>query len=97
MDRVKVEKDWKTRGYSCGLWVDPPGQTWEDYSHETDELLMVIEGALELEMQGKVLRPEVGEEILIPAKMLHSVRNVGRTTSRWLYGYKKGSRLNGKA
>ncbi|HXV28457.1 MAG TPA: cupin domain-containing protein [bacterium] len=89
MDRVKVEKDWKTRGFSCGLWVDPPGQTWENYSHEVDELLMVVEGELELEMQGKVTRPRVGEEILIPAKVLHSVRNIGRTTSRWLYGYKR--------
>ncbi len=89
MNRIQVEKDWKTRGYSCGLWVDPPGQTWENYSHETEELLMVIEGKLELELQGKVLYPRVGEEILIPAKMLHSVRNVGRTTSRWLYGYKR--------
>ncbi len=89
MNRIQVEKDWKTRGFSCGLWVDPPGQTWENYSHETEELLMLVEGELELEMQGKVLYPRVGEEILIPAKALHSVRNVGRTTSRWLYGYKR--------
>lgn len=89
MNRIQVEKDWKIRGFSCGLWVDPPGQTWENYSHDTDELFMLVEGELELEMQGKVLRPRVGEEILIPAKELHSVRNIGRTTSRWLYGYKR--------
>ena len=44
-----VEGDWPSRGFSCGLWVDSPGQVWEDY---------------------------------------HSVRNVGGTTARWLYGYK---------
>jgi mannose-6-phosphate isomerase-like protein (cupin superfamily) len=89
MDRVKVEKDWRARGFSCGLWIDPPGQVWEDYQHEVDELLMLVEGEIELEMQGKILRPKVGEEVLIPAHTLHTVRNVGRVTSRWLYGYQR--------
>ena len=96
MDRVKIEKDWKQRGFSCGLWVDPPGQVWEDYQHGMDELLMLIEGELELEMSGKTVRPKVGEEIVIPANTLHTVRNIGRGTSRWLYGYKKAVK-NAKA
>jgi hypothetical protein len=41
--------------------VDPPGQVWEDYVHSTDEFLMIIERALELEMQGKILCPGIGE------------------------------------
>lgn len=89
MDRIKVEKDWKQRGFSCGLWIDPPGQVWEDYQHDTDELVMVIEGDVEFEFEGKKHRPKVGQELLIPAKVLHSVRNLGHKTSRWLYGYKK--------
>jgi len=88
-DRSKIEKDWLVRGFSCGLWVDPPGQVWEDFTHDVDELLMVAEGALELEIEGRVFRPKVGEEILIPARANHSVRNIGGTTARWLYGYKK--------
>ena len=30
-----------------------------------------------------------GEELLIPARALHSARNVGSTTARWLYGYRE--------
>ena len=86
--RSKIEQDWQSRGFSCGLWVDPPGQVWEDYVHATDELLMVLEGELELEMQGRVFRPKVGEEVFIPGSVTHSVRNVGGTTAQWLYGYK---------
>ncbi len=56
--------------------------------HATDELLMILEGALELEMQGKTLRPAIGEEIFIPAGTNHTVRNTGSTTARWLFGYK---------
>lgn len=57
-----IAQDWRSRGFSCGLWVDPPGQVWEDYMHTTEELLMVLEGESELEMQGRVFRPKVGEE-----------------------------------
>ena len=88
LDRAQIAMDWKARGFTCGLWVDPPGQVWEDYVHSTDELLMLIEGTLELEMQGKTLRPAIGEEILIPAHTSHTVRNIGGRTARWLYGYK---------
>ena len=54
--------------------------------HEADELVMVLEG--ELELQGKTFRPHIGEEVFIPAHVTHSVRNVGGTTAKWLYGYK---------
>ena len=89
VDRSAVERDWQARGFSCGLWVDPPGQRWENFTHGTDELFMLLEGEMELEMQGRTLQTEVGEEILIPAGVVHSVRNLGATTSRWLYGYQQ--------
>ncbi|XSG85624.1 MAG: hypothetical protein ACPW60_02645 [Methylohalobius sp. ZOD2] len=46
----KIAQDWKGRGFSCDLWVDSPGQRWEDF--------------------------------------VHSVRNIGGRTARWLYGYR---------
>jgi mannose-6-phosphate isomerase-like protein (cupin superfamily) len=89
MNRQAAEQDWHTRGFSCDIWIDPPGQIWENFIHNVDELFMVIEGSVELEMQGKKWCPQAGEEVLIPAGALHSVRNLGSTTSRWLYGYKR--------
>lgn len=89
IDLKQIEKSWRERGFSFGVWTDPPGRTWEGYVHETDELFMVLEGDVELEMQGKKLSPKVGEEILIPAKEVHSVRTKGDSGSRWLYGYAK--------
>lgn len=84
---AKIEKDWRSRGFSFGVWTDPPGQAWEDYTHDVDELFMVVEGEVELEMKGKRLKPKPGEEILIPAKVTHSVRTGPAAGSRWLYGY----------
>ena len=89
IDLDRIENQWHFRGFSCGVWVDAPGQVWKDYIHDVDELFMVIAGNVELEIGKQVFNPPIGEEILIPAKVYHSVRNVGNTESRWLYGYKK--------
>ena len=86
VDLQKIQQDWTKRGFSFGIWTDAPGQRWEDFVHETNELFMVVNGSVEIEMQGKKWCPEPGEEILIPARIFHSVRNIGRTGSKWLYG-----------
>lgn len=86
-----TRRNWRSRGFGCDIWTDPPGQVWEDYTHSVDELVMVLEGEVEFEVGGKVLRPAVGEELLIPAGVRHSVRNRGRSISRWLYGYKQST------
>jgi quercetin dioxygenase-like cupin family protein len=88
--RDKIAADWASRGFSCDLWTDPPGQRWEGFTHATDELVMVLEGEVEFEVGGQVHHPQTGEELLIPAGSAHSVRNLGETTARWLYGYKRG-------
>ena len=36
MDSAKVEKDWRSRGFSCGLWTDKPGQVWADFVHDVE-------------------------------------------------------------
>src|SRR5262245_52633832 len=90
LDRSRAARNWAARGFSCDEWVDPPGQRWEDFTYATDELVMVLQGEVEFEVEGKVSRPAAGEEMLIPAGAVHSVRNVGSTTAGWLYGYKKG-------
>jgi quercetin dioxygenase-like cupin family protein len=87
--RDRIATDWARRGFSCDLWTDPPGQTWDDFTHPTDELVVVLEGEVEFEIAGKVRHPKIGEELLIPAGKVHSVRNIGKTKARWLYGYKR--------
>jgi mannose-6-phosphate isomerase-like protein (cupin superfamily) len=84
-----VKKDWEERGFSCASWTDLPGQQWKNFVHEDDELLMLQEGTIEVTFQGSTIRPQVGEEIYIPAGAMHTVRNVGNTHSRWLYGYRQ--------
>lgn len=87
VDIDTVRSSWRSRGFSCDIWTDPPGQVWENYRHSVDELVMVIEGEVEFEISGTIIRPAVGEELFIPAGAVHSVRNKAKASSRWLYGY----------
>jgi len=87
LNREEVSRKWSARGFSCDLWVDPPGQRWEDFVHKSDELVLVLEGELEFEIDGEISHPEPGQEVYIPAGAVHSVRNIGTSTARWLYGY----------
>jgi quercetin dioxygenase-like cupin family protein len=50
--------------------------------------VMVIDGNVEFEIGGKIHHPKAGHELLIPAGIVHSVRNIGETTAHWLYGYR---------
>ncbi len=90
LDRDQIATDWAARGYSCDLWIDAPGQRWEDFTHATDELVTVLEGEMEFEVRGQIQHPQPGEELLIPAGAVHSARNIGNATARWLYGYHHG-------
>ena len=64
-DQPQIAADWATRGFSCDLWADPPGQRWEDFTHATDEVVIVLEGDMEFEVEGEVHHPQPGEELFI--------------------------------
>jgi mannose-6-phosphate isomerase-like protein (cupin superfamily) len=89
VDLSRAPENWKARGFSCDVWSDGPGQVWADFVHATDELVMLIEGELEVELNGSTFRPPPGEEILIPAGVVHTVRNLGLAPNRWYYGYRR--------
>ena len=57
----------------------------------TDEVVVVLEGEMEFEVEGEVQHPEPGEELFIPAGAVHSARNIGNSTARWLFGYRGNS------
>jgi quercetin dioxygenase-like cupin family protein len=82
-----VRRDWQARGFSCESFVDPPGREWNDFVHDTDELVTVLDGRLRFLMNGRTYDIEAGDEIFIPKGILHSVHNIHRGTTRWLFGY----------
>ena len=85
----QLKQDWDSRGYNFGIFKDPHGQVWADFVHKTDELVVLAEGEIEIEIEGKSQRSQIGEEVFIPANALHTVWNVGSVGNVWYYGYKE--------
>jgi quercetin dioxygenase-like cupin family protein len=86
VNRDDLERLWHSRSFSFELWRDPPGQEWEDFSHESDELIYVLEGQIEVEVEGEKRRLGTDEETFIPANTVHTIRNIGDRVALWLYG-----------
>ena len=82
-----IRADWNGRGFSFEYWIDPPGQVWRDFVHPVEEVVVLVEGEIEIDIDGKRVRPRVGEEVVIPAGAKHTVANVGAGASRWAFGY----------
>jgi len=82
-----VAQSWRERGFSCALFVDPPGQEWNNFVHRTNELVTVFEGKLQLTVDGKEMIAHAGDEIFIPKGAYHSVKNIHSDTTQWFYGY----------
>ena len=39
--------------------------------------MVLTEGEIEIEIEGKVHQPRIGEEVFIPANASHTVKNIG--------------------
>ena len=89
MNSEKIRQDWNSRGYSFGIFRDPPGQVGADFVHRTDELVVLAEGEIEVEIKGRARRPQIGEKVFIPARAKHTVRNVGTTSTSGIMGIRK--------
>ena len=48
--KLKIKQDWNSRGYTFGIFKDPPGQVWADFVHKTDKLVVLAEGEIEIEI-----------------------------------------------
>jgi len=87
LNREEVARSWSERGYSCDLFVDPPGREWNDFVHSTNELVTVVEGKMKVIIDGEEGIAEAGDEVFIPKGAYHSVKNIHHATTKWLYGY----------
>ena len=68
MNSDHIKRDWHSRGYSFGVFREPPSQVWADFVHRTDELVVLAEREIDVEIEGKAERFQIGEMVFIPAK-----------------------------
>ena len=83
MSTYQIKHERNSRGYSFGVFKDPHGQVWADFFHKTNEIVVLAEGEIGVEIEGKAQRPQNVAELFIPANADHKVRNVGRMNNVW--------------
>ena len=99
---MSIGMDWGRRGYTCDRIADPPDAEWRDFEHETNELVGLfkmpigcdVRLEIEIEVEGAVQRLDAmtGDEVFVPRGANHTVRNMHRGVTRWLYGYQTKDR-----
>ncbi|MEO8597410.1 MAG: cupin domain-containing protein [Candidatus Solibacter sp.] len=64
--------------------LGPGTETHEPHMHEHEEIVMVIEGRVEVYNEGRKEIAEPGSVIYFASNEMHSARNAGTTPSRYL-------------
>lgn len=90
MEASTCENNWKERGFSFKIGKITLEKGVDEARHEDlDELVLALNGKLEFTIDDKIFVAEENKEVLIPAKAIHSIKNVGADTSTIYFGYKK--------
>jgi quercetin dioxygenase-like cupin family protein len=65
-----------------------PGVAFGNHTHPGEEIIYVLEGALEYQIEGKPpVTLKAGDVLMIPTGAVHSARNVGNVTGSELATY----------
>lgn len=82
-------RQWLDEGLEVEEWVSPPGEQWTNNGHDTDEILLVLEGRLDVTIDGTLHTCEAGQDVRIPAGVPHSTLNPLDRPCRmvWAHGY----------
>jgi len=82
-----VKSAWQQQGFSFGIFRDSPGQEWNDFIHDTDEFVVVAEGALTIHVGAETADCAAGDLVRIPRGAVHSLKTTSPSGSVWFYGY----------
>jgi mannose-1-phosphate guanylyltransferase/mannose-6-phosphate isomerase len=89
---LKVEKPWGrfeqyTHNLPCTvkiITVEPGGVLSRQYHHRRDELWVILDAGACVELDGKVLHPDVEEKLFIPRQTVHRLSSTSSSAVRVL-------------
>ena len=85
-DRVQVR--WWRRGFTCNDQRDPHGKKWAVHRHQVDEIVVLLEGQITVKVGQGSHRLHIGEELVVPRLVTHSISNTGPHQAHYLYGFR---------
>lgn len=92
MTENEYRQSWEGRGYSFGLGAVTVEKGVDHAAHDDqDEIVVVVNGLLEFTINENKFIADCDLEVFIPAKSVHSIKNIGSENSVIYYGYKPKS------
>ena len=89
MNINELEKNWTDRGFSFGVGTIKSGDAVDEAVHnDKDELVLMEPGEYEFIFDNESFFQKGGDEVLIPAGVTHTIKNIGPNNSKIYYGYK---------
>lgn len=83
--RARLESE----GYSVSEWSDAPGTVYELHAHETDQTHWIVNGVLQLTVDGEPYELRAGDRDFMSANTLHAAFVPGKEPVRYLIGVRK--------
>jgi quercetin dioxygenase-like cupin family protein len=75
----------EAEGFSVWAWTDPPGAAYSPHSHDHDESLWVVSGAITFGVDGAAYRLEAGDRLMLPRDTVHTAE-AGSAGATYLIG-----------
>ena len=73
-DKREAIQEISDSGWWPVSWRDAPGEVYELHKHDADQILYLVEGALELGIDGKSYCLNPGDKLELPAFTVHSAK-----------------------
>lgn len=88
-DKLKLVNEYKEKGYKVEMDVMPANNEWETAGHDSDEILIVLEGEVHLKIDGTTQPFLPGDLYKIPKNKSHgvSIPSDGPCKVIWVHKY----------
>ena len=71
-DKREAIREISEAGWWPVSWRDAPGDVYEPHKHDADQTLYMVEGQLEIGVDGRTVRLSPGDKLELPAFTVHS-------------------------
>jgi len=86
--RSQLEESLLEEGFDPFAWVDEPGKRYETHAHEHDEMIWILQGAMQFRVAGRVFDLGPGDRLTLPRGSQHEAQ-AGPEGCEYLVGQRR--------
>lgn len=87
-EEARLQAALEAEGFVVFRWHDAPAADYRPHSHDHDESIWVVEGAITFGAEGRELSLRAGDRLMLPAGTVHTAR-AGAGGATYLIGERR--------